>query len=74
VLGIYARKERRKSGEEIVDEMRVEEEEKREFYLNIAKWVDEVSVLQYLQELDCPTIFYKKFLLHPTFQPNVYPR
>ena len=34
---------RRKSGEEIVAEMKMAEEEKREFYVNIARWVDSVS-------------------------------
>ena len=34
---------RRKSGEEIVAEMKTAEKEKQEFYVNIARWVDSVS-------------------------------
>ena len=37
---------RRKSGEEIVAEMKIAEEEKREFYVNIARWVDSVSTFR----------------------------
>ena len=32
-----------RSGEEKVDELKKSEEKKRDFYTNIAKWVDSVS-------------------------------
>ena len=66
---------RRKSGEEIVAEMKMAAEEKREFYVNIARWVDTVS-FYFIKKRTRSCLSYIRFELYNVYKyiytKNVY--
>ena len=63
---------RRKSGEEIVAEMKMAAEEKREFYVNIARWVDTVS-FYFIKKRTRSCLSYIRFELYKyIYTPKMY--